>query len=129
MERGERRFGVRYSSWLLPLFLILLLGPRRAFVRVTDREVRVRMGWAFDATIPRANLRNVARQPDWWLAIGVHTNFRGSWLVNGSSTGIVGFQVEPPVRATSAGFGGNVSRLSIALEEPEAFIAALRSEP
>ena len=45
---GEgRRFEILYSRWLLPLFLVLGLGPSFTRVELSDAELTVRMGWGF----------------------------------------------------------------------------------
>ena len=92
-------FPIRYSPRLSWLFTTVLLGHKHADVRLTSTELQVRMGWAFDARIPRSSIRTAKHHRDVWWAIGVHTDLRGSWLVNGSATGIVELTIDPPVRA------------------------------
>ena len=120
-------FRVRYGR-VGPLLVALGLGPRHAGVELTARVLRVRMGWAFRADIPRPVVRGPERDRDWPWAIGVHTNLSGSWLVNGSATGIVSMDIDPPARARVAGFRVKVRRLGISLEDPDGFLAALRTE-
>ena len=47
------------------------------------------------------------------------------WLVNGSSSGIVRIEIEPPARARVIGFRIRLQALRVALEDPTAFRAAL----
>ncbi len=120
-----RRFEILYSKWLLPLFLLLGLGPSFTRVELSDSELTVRMGWGFAAKIPRSSIRLAERSPDWPWAIGVHTNMRGAWLVNGSSKGIVSLQIEPPVEGRCLGVRMHVKRLGLGLADPEGFLAAV----
>jgi len=91
-------FAIRYSPALLPVFLLVGLGPKQSCVRVGQHSISVTMGWGFRATIPRQNVRAImpdgARVGGW----GVH-GWRGTWLVNGSSAGLVQLALEPGVRA------------------------------
>ena len=74
-------------------------------------------------TIParRYGRRNAGAM--WW-AIGVHTDFRGAWLVNGSPRAIVMVELDPPARARMAGISVTVKRLGLSLEDPDAFVSA-----
>jgi hypothetical protein len=123
MDEG---FPIRYSSRLRWLFVALLLGRKHSEVRLRGNELHVRMGWAFDAHVPRISIRSAARWRDVWWAIGVHTDLRGSWLVNGSATGIVDLRLDPPARGRIAGIPVRVTRLALGVQDPEGFIEALR---
>lgn len=69
------RFRIRYTPWLLPLFWVLGMGPGRSIVELDERELRVKMGWAFEARIPREAIRRWRRARLAWYAIGVHGDF------------------------------------------------------
>ena len=104
-----------------------LLGGRHADLSLTDTELRVRMGWAFRATIPRASIRRAARHRDVPWAVGVHVldvRFR-TWLVNGSREGIVFFDLDPPARGRTGPIPITIGRLGLGLEEPDAFLREL----
>lgn len=118
-------FPIRYSPRLSWLFTVVLLGQRHAEVRLTPTELHVRMGWAFDARIPRASIWSATHHRDVWWAIGVHTDLHGSWLVNGSATGIVELTIDPPARTFCAMFPGKVTRLGLGLQDPDGFLRAL----
>ena len=121
----EQAFPIRYSPRLSWLFAVVLLGRRRADVRLTPTDLVVRMGWAFDARIPRTSIRTATHHRDVWWAIGVHTDFRGSWLVNGSATGIVALTIDPQARAFGVLWPVRVSRLGLGLQDPDGFLEAL----
>lgn len=118
-------FHIRFSPRLSWMFTIALLGRRHAEVRLSPTELHVRMGWAFDAHVPRSSIRSASHHRDVWWAIGVHTDFRGSWLVNGSASGIVELMIEPPARARSALFPIRVQRLGLGLQDPDGFLRSL----
>jgi hypothetical protein len=118
-------FPIRYSPRLSWLFTTVLLGHKHADVRLTSTELQVRMGWAFDARIPRSSIRTAKHHRDVWWAIGVHTDLRGSWLVNGSATGIVELTIDPPVRALGALFPVRLKHLGLGLQDPGGLLRAL----
>ncbi|HEY3209027.1 MAG TPA: hypothetical protein VGL18_04445 [Actinomycetota bacterium] len=119
-----RRFAIRFSPWLLPLFWISGLGRRSSHVELTGDELHVRMGWGFRARIPRSSILRPRRGGNLWFSIGVHGGF-GVWAVNGSARGTVWIDVEPPVRARVAGFPIRLRRLALGLEDPDGFMDAL----
>jgi hypothetical protein len=122
-------FPIRYSPRLYWIFWPLLLGTRHSEVRLTKTDLHVRMGWAFDARIPRSSILAAGPWRDWPWAIGVHGNFRGSWLVNGSATGIVQLAIDPPAPGRTAGFPIRLRWLGLGLRDPAGFLAALSVPP
>lgn len=127
MAGQPRSFPIRYSRLSRFFFVPLLLGERHAEVSLTDAELRVRMRWAFRATIPRSSIRRAARRGDVPWAIGVHVldiRFK-TWLVNGSRAGIVFLDLDPPARGRSGPFPITIERLGLGLEDPDAFVRDL----
>ncbi|HEX4984197.1 MAG TPA: hypothetical protein VFV63_21010, partial [Ilumatobacteraceae bacterium] len=58
---------------------------------------------------------------------GVH-GWRGRWLVNGSSHGIVVVGIDPPAKARVLGVPVRLRELAISLEDPAGFAAAIGFE-
>lgn len=117
------RFAVRYHRVNAVLMSALGLGPSRSEVVVGADAVRVRMGWAFSSEIDRTA---ISASPDgrrvWgW---GVH-GWRGRWLVNGSSAGIVRLDVSPAGRARVCGISVSLTELRVSVDDPDALLAAL----
>lgn len=119
------RFALSYAKVLLPLFLVLGMGPRASGVEIGPDTVRVRMGWSFSAHIPRGAIRSAARDSAPVLGWGVH-GFGGGWLVNGSSRGLVRLRIDPPCRAYVLGVPVRLRTLRLSLDDPDAFLAGLR---
>jgi len=122
-------FTVSFNPFLRVVMTPLLTGPRHCSVVVDRDEVRVTMGlggWAFSGRIPRHALTSVRRidGPVW--AWGAH-GWRGRWLVNGSSRGLVQLAIEPAARAHTLGFPVRLAQLTLSLDEPDAFVAELGS--
>lgn len=92
-----RRFPIRFTN-LNKLMEIVGLRRSHAYVDVGPDEVHVNMGWAFDLTVPRSSIRSAAEDHGRVLGWGVH-GWRGEWLVNGSSSGLVRIELDPPRRA------------------------------
>lgn len=118
-------FDLEYADGLAPLFTVFGMGPRWSRVRVDEDRLEVGMGWAFRASIPRSAV--VQAEPDdrpvgGW---GVH-GWRGRWLVNGSSQGLVRLELDPPTRAWVLGVPVRLRQLRLSVHEPDALVAALR---
>jgi hypothetical protein len=125
MDAVTGRYRIRYAKGLLPLFTVLGLGRGLSKVELDAGELRVGMGWALRARIPRASIAGASgSRPIWW-AIGVHGDFHGDWLVNGSPKGIVWLAMDPPARARVMGIPVTLRRLGLGLEDPDGFLAAL----
>jgi hypothetical protein len=119
-------FALRYSSAIRWLLSPIGLGPSRSGVEVYRGFVRIRMGWAFHADVPRAAIVAARRLPGTIrYTAGVHTNMRGTWLVNGAGSGIVELTIRPPAEGWSAGFAIHAGTVLVAMEDPDALIAAL----
>ena len=122
-----RSFPIRYSRLSRVFFVPLRLGARHAKVELTGDTLRVRMGWAFRADIPRRSFRRAALHRDVWWAIGVHSDRRfKSWLVNGSSKGIIFLDLLPPAEGRAGPFPVTIERLGLGLEDPEGFLRQLQ---
>jgi hypothetical protein len=82
-------------------------------------------GWAFRMRAPRASVAGAAPYTGRVLGWGVH-GWRGRWLVNGSSSGIVRVELDPPARGRTLGIPLRVRELLVAVDDPDGLVAALR---
>jgi len=98
-----------------------------SYVEVADAEVHVRLGWSFHATIPRSSVRSAVPDHDKVWGWGAH-GWRGRWLVNGSSSGLVRIEIEPAPRARVFGIPVRLETLRVSVEDPDGLIAALDSD-
>lgn len=117
-------FAISYGRAFEPLATLTGTGSRHAGVELDEDTLRVRMGWAFRADVPRASIASAARGEDVRMTRGVH-GWRGDWLVNGDGKGIVELRLEPPTRATTGGIPIRLERLRVSLEDPDGFLAAI----
>jgi len=118
---GMSRYQIRYDRWRDWLLGLLGMGRRWSVVVVSRDEVRVALGLGFRATFPRASVIDVAPYAGRVFAHG----WRGEWLVNGSSHGIVAMSVGPHARGYVVGVPVKVRRLLVSVTEPDPFIAQL----
>jgi hypothetical protein len=105
----------------------LLTGPRRCRVTLTSTRLKVRMGiaaWAFKASVPLSSVVGAKRVNGPVLGWGAH-GWRGRWLINGSSRGLVQVSIEPTGRGRCLIVPVKLRQLTLSLEQPDEFIAAL----
>jgi hypothetical protein len=120
----KQSFPILYGA-LRPLLVGFGMGPRFSGVELDGDELHVTMGWAFRARVPRSAITGAQTLTGRVGGIGVH-GWRGRWLVNGSMDGIVGIDIDPAARAVAVGIPVHLHYLSLSLENPEAFLAALK---
>lgn len=120
-----QRFPIRFSR-VNRLMVALGITPRGSYVDVTPTELVVCLGWAFRARIPRSSVRSVAPDAARVTGWGAH-GWRGVWLVNGSSKGIVRVEIEPAAKATCSGVPVKLRTLRVSLVDPDDFQAAMRA--
>ncbi|WP_205874995.1 hypothetical protein [Mycobacterium camsae] len=118
---------LRYDRWFLPLSVPLGLGPKHSEVRVQDGTLHVKFGWGFSAAIPVSSVTEAKPRTERVLSWGAH-GFRGRWLVNGSSKGIVELTVSPPAQARVMGVPINLKSLYVSVTEPDALIKAVTTK-
>jgi hypothetical protein len=120
---------ISFNPAMRLLLTILLAGPGLCRVAVSEEQLEVRMGlggWAFAARIPRSSI--VAAEPVTRrvLAWGAH-GWRGRWLVNGSSDGLVQLTIEPRAAAHCLFVPLRLRQLTLSLEDPRRLVDALVS--
>jgi hypothetical protein len=103
-----------------------LLGLTRtgSWVEVGDGMLRARMGWAFRLAVPVEHVRRAQRYGGRVWSSGVH-GWRGRWLVNGSSSGLVRIDLNPPASARTMGLPITVRELLVSVDDPDDLVAAL----
>jgi len=123
--RDTGTFALRYAPVLRPLMAAFGMGPARSTAEIAPEHLRVRVGWAFRATIPLQNVRHAERAVrPLILGWGVH-GWGGRWSVNGSAKGIVRIDLDQPVRVAVTGIPVRLRTLWVALADPDAFLAVL----
>lgn len=123
---SETFFAIRYTPALVPIYRMLGLGPAKSGVWVSADSVRITMGWSFRAEIPRKAMREISPDCGAVTGWGVH-GWRGRWLVNGSSSGLVRLEIEPDVRAWIMGIPVRLRTLRLSLVAPDELTSMLRT--
>ena len=118
-----RTFPFRYGLFR-PVLSVLGMGPRFSSIGVAGDQVRVRMGWSFQADIPRRSITGAEPSSGLVGGIGVH-GWRGRWLVNGAASGLVTLDIDPPVRARVLGVPVGLRTLRVSVESPDELLGAL----
>jgi len=123
-----RRVPISFDRWFGVLSPLFGMPPAHSYVEIGEREVEVKMGWAFKSRFPRSAVRSVswpARRP---LSRGVH-GFGGRWLVNGSGRGVLTLRLDPAQRAYVLGFPASLRELSVSVPDAASLGAALTDAP
>jgi hypothetical protein len=118
-------FALSYSGFNRGLLGVLGAGPRHSGVELDTRTLRVRLGPWFRASVDRDAIAGVRPDSAPVRGWGAH-GWRGTWLVNGSSHGIVRIDLDPAQRAWVVGVPVSLRALRVSVEDPDALIAALR---
>jgi hypothetical protein len=119
------RFRIEFDAAYALLSKALLIPPSDSYLEITDRDVSVRMAWAFRARFDRAHIARASllrRRVS--LTRGVH-GWGGRWLVNGSGDGIVVFDLSPMQRAYVVGVPVRLGQLQVSVGDPSALLAAV----
>ncbi len=119
------KFEISYNPMFRTLATITGTGPGQSGVEVAADRIDIRMGWAFQASIPRSNIKTIEqvdRIPPLY-GFGVH-GWNGRWAVNGSQRGAVKLTMEPAAQARVLFVPVTLRELYLSLEEAEAFIVA-----
>jgi hypothetical protein len=114
---------LRYERWFLPISVPLGLGPKQSEVRIADDILHVKFGWGFRAAVPLSSITTAVEKHDRVYSHGAH-GWRGRWLVNGSSKGIVELTIDPAATAHVMGVPVKLRTLSVSVTEPQALIEA-----
>ena len=109
---------------LKPLLAVLGAGPAHSSITLDEEFLRVRMSWMFRAEVPRSSITGAKPFKGIVGGWGAH-GWRGVWLVNGSSKGIVSIDIDPPARARTMGVPVKLRVLQVSVESPDELIAAL----
>jgi hypothetical protein len=126
---GADTFSLSFNRFIAVLTTPLLAGPRHCSVQIERPSLTVRMGaggWAFQAEVPLDSIVDATPASGPVMAWGAH-GWRGRWLVNGSSQGLVRVRIEPRAPGRCLGFPLRIRELTLSLDDPTGFIAALRS--
>ena len=121
------RFPIRFTG-ANQLMGVMGMTPSRCYVDVDEHHLRVRMGMWFELDADRTVVRAAAPDPRRVLAWGVH-GWRGRWLVNGSSSGIVRVALDPAPRAWLGPVPLRVRELRVSVDDPDGLVAALAPTP
>jgi hypothetical protein len=124
---ASTRFPIRFTG-LNRTLAVLGLSPGRSWVDVSDGLLRVRMGWGFHLDAPLDTVRSARLDEGRVWSWGVH-GWRGRWLVNGSSSGIVRIDLDPPARARTMGIPISVRELRVSVVGPGGLVAAIAIRP
>ena len=118
------RFRIRFTG-LNRALAVLGMTRSTSYVDVGTETVEVRMGLWFRARFDRVQVVSAEDAPHpLILGWGVH-GWRGRWLVNGSSSGIVRVVLEPSARARVIGVPVRLRELLVSVEDPAGLRATL----
>jgi hypothetical protein len=113
---------------------VLGAGPKVSRVQVSTSTVDIRLGWAFQATIPRADVtsarplkRGLSELPGpLGLSVLRGVNYwRGTALVNGAGTGLVEITLDRPKWVWLGPLRAPTRRLIVSAEDQSGLVAEL----
>ena len=131
---GTTTFPIRFDRPSRIPMTVLGTGPEVSRVEVSPSAVDIRMGWAFQATIPREAVAS-ARPLNGGLSelsgpLGLSVlrgvnYWRGTALVNGAGTGLVEITLDRPKWVRLGPLRVRMRRLIVSAEDQSGLVAAL----
>jgi hypothetical protein len=121
------RFPIRFTG-LNRAMALLGLTPGACWVEIGAGLLRVRMSWAFHLDVALESVRDARVDDRRVWSTGVH-GWRGRWLVNGSSTGLVRIDLDPQGRGRMLGIPVSVRELAVSVDDPRRVVAELPTRP
>jgi len=117
------KYPMRLDPVWRPLFLPLGGTPNASYAEVSPDGVHFRFGFAFDRTVPRAEIASAARwQPAWWNGFGWRSNLAGRIGLLGSHDGVVVVRLKSRTRSWGL---FPCDSIAISLQDPEGFLKEL----
>ena len=133
MDRTTR-FSIRFDRPSRIPMTVLGAGPNVSRVEVSSSTVDIHLGWAFQATIPRAAVAS-ARPLDGGLSelrgpLGLSVlrgvnYWRGTALVNGAGTGLVDITLDRPKWVRLGPLRVPMRRVIVSAEDQSELVSAL----
>lgn len=119
------RYGSAFKAMAIPL------GMGRGYAEVEDGALRVRMGPYFALEVPLTGIAAARALDDEHVVrtvlggIGVHTDLRGTWRVNGALSPLVRIEFAESVAARALGMPVKVRALVVNPADRETFLLAI----
>jgi hypothetical protein len=104
--------------------LLTMSASRKGTVELTADTLVVKLGLTWSGEVPRSAIKTAAHDPLKTISIGAH-GWRGDWLVNTSTKGLVVLTIDPAAKARCLGYPIKLRKLHVSLADPDAFLAAL----
>lgn len=112
---------------------VLGAGPKVSRVKVSASTLDIRMGWAFQATIPREDVvsarplnRGELRGPFRLSVLRGVNYWRGTALVNGAGTGLVEIMLDRPKWVHLGPLRAPMRQLIVSAEDQSGLVTALK---
>jgi hypothetical protein len=122
----DARFAIRRNVWLRPLLLPFGGTAGRSYVEVEPEGLHLRFGWLFDKRFAFSEIERIERGSwPWWGGLGWRSNLVGRVGLVASYDGIVDIKLKRKRRIWLAFLPLPCDRLSVSLEDPERFLAAV----
>ena len=123
-----QRFAIRRALWGRPILWLFGGTASRSYAEIGAEALRIRFGWLFDKSIPLAAIEGVqpSRWP-WYWGLGWRTNLVGRIGLVGSYSGIVDIALRRRRLVWLLILPLPCKRLTVSLEDPDGFVAALSS--
>lgn len=123
-----QEFRILTSPLWTPFLWPLGVTQRQAYAQLHEGKLHVHFGRVFDAEFPLDEVEGaeLARWP-LWAGIGPRTDFRGNVGLIGTYVNVVEVRFKEPQRVRLL-FPVTCRKLYVSMEEPHAFIEALRRQ-
>jgi hypothetical protein len=123
-RREEMRHQISFNQASKIIMGILGAGPSRSWVEARPDEVYGQVSWVGNVSIPRDQIASVEKVDSipWAMGFGVH-GMRGTWALNGSSSGAVKITMREPARGKVMFVPIQPHTIYFSLETPDEFVS------
>ena len=121
----NKRFALAISPLWRPALLVFGVTPKRSFIEIGEEDLQVSFG-RLEYHFPLEAVEDV-KLANWplWAGIGARTNFRGAVGLVGTYVNVVKITFAKPQQLRLF-VRTNCKELFLSVEDPHAFIAALK---
>lgn len=116
------RLAIRLNRITTLALTLLGIRPSRCWIEIDGTQLRARMGYLADITVPLSSVLSAApRSWPFWYGLGIRWYGRGSWGLVGTTRNVVELTFQRAQRGRFV-MPSSVGRLAVSVDDPDQLI-------